>query len=495
MDGIFLGTENGNAVTFQVAKYAAEGNAILGIRGSGKTWTAKQIAEQLLDAGVPIVVFDPIGSWRYLKVGINGKPGYPVVVAGGVKGDIELTVQSAPQIVEAAMRQNISLVVDLYDPRLSKADWHKIVASCIRLLLYQNQGHGLRHIFLEEAAEFIPQRIGRDQAQVYAECEKLARMGGNVQLGYTLINQRAEDVNKSVLELAEVLLLHRQKGRHSITALTKWLQVADVNESVTITKALPVLGQGECFAWLGLSTDPMRVKVQPIKTFHPNRETRTVEPKAAATSVENFVKKIREEIAQQVKAQESRIGAELHLHPNTRKALKDVRTYPRLPEGEPQPTFFEEALRLQNWMRDRYPQYKDLPVDEAVKKAITAIEDREQAETARAIELSNRLLLIKETLGPQYEMLKRIFTHVEESLESSKPQRTTDPAKWEPWFQKLGASKGRMLREIVTAGRMTRQQLIIACGVSRETVRIYTQEMLRAKLIEWDGDYLVPAKV
>jgi hypothetical protein len=47
-----------------------------------------------------------------------------------------------------------------------------------------------RHIFLEEAAEFAPQRIGHDQGSIYAEIEKLARMGGNAGLGYTLINQR-----------------------------------------------------------------------------------------------------------------------------------------------------------------------------------------------------------------------------------------------------------------------------------------------------------------
>jgi hypothetical protein len=76
---------------------------------------------------------------------------------------------------------------------------------------------------LEEAAEFVPQRIGPDQGSVYAEIEKLARMGGNASLGYTLVNQRAEEVNKAVLELCDCLFLHRQKGRNSLTALSKWL--------------------------------------------------------------------------------------------------------------------------------------------------------------------------------------------------------------------------------------------------------------------------------
>lgn len=47
--------------------YVTQGTAILGIRGAGKTYTAKGIAEQMLDAKVPIIVFDAIGVWRYLK--------------------------------------------------------------------------------------------------------------------------------------------------------------------------------------------------------------------------------------------------------------------------------------------------------------------------------------------------------------------------------------------------------------------------------------------
>lgn len=58
--------------------YASQGNAILGIRGSGESHTATWIAEQLMDDGIPFIAFDPIGVWRYLKVGRDG-PGYGMV--------------------------------------------------------------------------------------------------------------------------------------------------------------------------------------------------------------------------------------------------------------------------------------------------------------------------------------------------------------------------------------------------------------------------------
>ncbi len=257
-------------VSIPITEYASQGNAILGIRDSGKSYSATYLAESLLEADIPFVAFDPIGIWKFLRVPGKGK-GYPVVVAGGRNGDLPLTPQSAPEIVRAAMRENIPLVIDLYDMRLSKSDWKQIVEQSVRLLLYENGDHGLRHIFIEEAAEFAPQRVGPDQGRVYAEIEKLARMGGNARLGYTLINQRSEEVNKAILELCDCLFLHRQKGRNSITNLSKWLDIGSVEASKEIIKSMPLLGQGECWIWTAGSDVPVRVKMPVKNSFHPDR--------------------------------------------------------------------------------------------------------------------------------------------------------------------------------------------------------------------------------
>lgn len=267
--------------------YASQGNAILGIRNSGKSYTATSLAERLMDDNIPFIAFDPIGIWRYLKVGKKGA-GYPVVVAGD-NGDLPLTPQSAPDIVRAAMKENISLVVDLYSMKLSKKDWRTIVEQSIRLLLYENKPCGLRHIFIEEAAEFCPQRIQPEDGRVYAEIEKLARMGGNASLGYTLINQRPEEVNKAVLENCDCLFLHRQKGRHSLTALGKWLNVADTKNAKEIINSLPSLEQGECWVWLQGTHDPQRLIMPEKKTVHPDRKNPLQTSAGVSSDVSKFV--------------------------------------------------------------------------------------------------------------------------------------------------------------------------------------------------------------
>lgn len=55
-------------VSIATIEYASQGSAVLGIRDSGKSYTATAIAEHLMDGGIPITAFDPIGIWRFLRV-------------------------------------------------------------------------------------------------------------------------------------------------------------------------------------------------------------------------------------------------------------------------------------------------------------------------------------------------------------------------------------------------------------------------------------------
>jgi len=268
------------SLSIPITQYASQGNAVLGIRDSGKSYSATYLAEQLYAAGVPFVAFDPSGVWKFLRVPGKGA-GLPVVVAGGKAPDLPLTPQSAPEIVRAAMRANVSLVLDLYDIHMSKADWSRIVESCVRVLLYENGDHGLRHIFIEEAAEFAPQQIAGDKAKVYAEVEKLARIGGNALLGYTLINQRAEQVNKAVLELCDCLFLHRQKGKNSLNSLAKWLEYSQGSATKGIIQGLPTLPSGECWVWPAGAEHATHVKMPQKNTFHPDRRALIANPAAA----------------------------------------------------------------------------------------------------------------------------------------------------------------------------------------------------------------------
>lgn len=253
-----------------VREYAVVANAVLGIRDSGKTYTATKAAEELFDASIPFLALDPIGVWHTLRIPGAGR-GYPVVVAGGKHGDLPLTVKSVGEIVRAAMKANISLVLDLFSADLSKADWKRIVRETAEILLHENADHGLRHVFIEEAAEFVPQIMRGADGQVFAAVEKLVRMGGNSKVGVTLINQRSADLNKSVLELCANVFVHRQRGKNTLLDLKKWLALTDPSTEKKITGSLPDLPSGQCWVMGNDLKTPMLVKVMKKNSRHPDR--------------------------------------------------------------------------------------------------------------------------------------------------------------------------------------------------------------------------------
>lgn len=421
--------------------YASQGNAILGIRDSGKSYTATYLAEQLMESNIPIIAFDPIGVWRYLKVGKNGK-GFPVVVAGD-EGDLPLTPESAPDIVRAAMKENVSLVIDLYSMSLSKADWKRIVESCVRLLLYENKNCGLRHIFIEEAAEFCPQKINPGQGTVYAEIEKLARMGGNASLGYTLINQRAEEVNKAVLELCDCLFLHRQKGRHSITALGKWLDITDTSNAKQVTNSLPSLEQGECWVWLQGSHKPIKVNIPEKQTVHPDRKNPLVITKGVTADVSVFVERMKQSLTEIKKPSKKEVSLPRQLQNGT------------------------EIIEL--------------------KERVTTLEQEVQSERVLRQQAEQKLSAVKKMLLPQYEQMKNIFAEAEIS------ETTTSYGNYDTWLERFTGKHRKMFEMIIQHKKLDRRKWALLSDIpySSEYMNLGIRKLRQLKIVDKVGNEFI----
>lgn len=391
-----------DTIAIDPVAYGSQGSAILGIKDSGKSYTATFLAERLFEHGIPFVAFDPIGVWRFLRVprsGSDGK-GYPVVVAGGEDGDLPLTIAGAPEIIRAAMRNNVSLVIDLFDINLSRADWRRIVTSCIRVLLHENRPFGLRHVFLEEAAEFIPQRP--TDPVVYAEVEKLARMGGNSRLGYTLINQRSQEVAKAVLELCENVFLHRQRGKNALENLDKWLAVAEVKDQRRIIASLPDLPQGQCWAWIGgdKPKPPALITVPMKNSLHPDRRVRHEDhaiKNASAVNVGAFVQQMLATLEAVVKEAEANDPVML------RRQIVELR---KQVSGAASP--FDKAYVAEEYnrgSREGYiAAYSEMSenVKEAFQKAFAAVRAAEAASDmmSSVVEIANRCMQGKFPASP-----------------------------------------------------------------------------------------------
>ncbi len=268
-----------------------------------------------------------------MKVPRDGAGGraYKVVVAGGRDPDLPLTPHSVPEIVRSALKERIPLIIDLFSKTLSKADWRRIVTAAIHIIHYENEG-GALHVFLEEAAEFVPQRI--NDGETYAEVEKLVRMGGNASVGITLINQRSQEVNKAVLDnCGTALVLGCQVGKHAIEAVGKWIERLDENTAVEVTSSLPKLKPGEAWVWTRKNEDhPTREQMPMCRSFHPDRRTpEIVIQSAKATDTAEFVARMAKSIPhviEEAKANDpgelKRQIAELKRQLDSRPAEKEI---------------------------------------------------------------------------------------------------------------------------------------------------------------------------
>src|SRR5688500_6199055 len=87
--------------------------AVLGKTGSGKTYAAKGIVEQLLRDDRQVCVLDPTGAWWGLRLGADGKGrGFDVVLLGGQHRDIPLAERSAAAVARLVTQQGASVVID-----------------------------------------------------------------------------------------------------------------------------------------------------------------------------------------------------------------------------------------------------------------------------------------------------------------------------------------------------------------------------------------------
>lgn len=245
--------------------------AILAKRGAGKTYTAGVMAEEFFKCGIPFVIFDPIDVHWGLRLNKNGKDkGLPVVVFGLEHADIPLDREMGRQIAQAVVKENISCIISTFGmPKIAQR--HLIAEFAEELLNINNTP---RHIFIEEAHEFVPQRVFGAMGKCFNAVSNLVVMGRNRGIGVTLINQRAATINKDVLTQLDTLLAFRNVSPQDRKALKEWVEYHSAEgDFEQFMKSLPSLPTGEGWIWspefLAIFK---RIKIRKRETFHPDRE-------------------------------------------------------------------------------------------------------------------------------------------------------------------------------------------------------------------------------
>lgn len=271
--------------------------AVLAKRGSGKSFLARRLAEQLHHAGQQIVILDPKGDTWGIRSSADGKhPGLPIVIVGGEHADVPLEATAGELVAKLVVEERVSLLVDL--SLLRKGDVGRFCAEFLETLYRLKAREAYRTplmLIVDEADAIAPQKVLDKQGgyafRMLGAIEDIVRRGRQRGIGCTLVTQRSAVLNKNVLTQTQILVALRTTSPQDLAAMGEWVGAHGTPEQHAQVKAtLPSLPTGDAWFWSpGWPTAAgifQRVHVLPIETFDsgatPRPGERRVEPKHLA---------------------------------------------------------------------------------------------------------------------------------------------------------------------------------------------------------------------
>lgn len=297
--------------------------AILAKRGAGKTWTGAVMAEEFYKNKIPFVVFDPIDVFWGLRLTFNGKDkGLPIVVFGIQHADILLDRDMGRKIAQAIVKDNISCVISTFG--MPKVAQRHLIAEFAEELL--NINNTPRHVFIEEAHEFVPQRVFGGLGKTFNAVSNLVVMGRNRGIGVTLINQRAATINKDVLTQIDTLLAFQNVSPQDRKALKEWVEYHSAEgDFEKFMSSLPSLPKGEGWIWSPEFLSIFkRIKIRKRETFHPDREQigeKFTMPELTQIDIQEFISKFTSSIKEKSEKKSKNVKLPPIMGDNIEKSL------------------------------------------------------------------------------------------------------------------------------------------------------------------------------
>lgn len=239
---------------------------ILAKRGSGKTYAASVLVEEMITAGLPVCVIDPVGVWWGLRSSADGTgPGLPVTILGGEHADLPLSAGSGAAVAGLLVAERHPMVLDLSG--MSKTAQRRFMTDFLECLYHRNREP--LHLVVDEADLFAPLRGGKDTMRLLGAYEDVVRRGRAHGLGCTSITQRPASLHTDIRSQAEVLIALRMIGTHDVAAIDEWVRLhASDAEARELKASLPSLPVGTAWVWSpGWLEILVKVQVRTRRTF------------------------------------------------------------------------------------------------------------------------------------------------------------------------------------------------------------------------------------
>jgi hypothetical protein len=465
--------------------------AILGRTGSGKSYFATKLCEEMLEAKAQVVALDPVGVWWGLRVGTlkvdhGPPPGYSIPVFGGMHGDVPLEPGGGALIADLIVEKNISAVVDLSNFLLSEQ--RKFATDFATQLFHRKKTQrSAIHVFFEEAQEFVPQQVRGDVARMVGAFERLIKLGRNFGIGASLISQRPQAVNKDVLNQTECLFAFQMTGPQERKAIESWIREKGLNEDIMTVLPHLKIGQAHVWSpqWLRISkTITIAEKKTADVSCTPKPGAKLIEPaQLSQIELEDLsdkmlatIERAKQEDPKALRAEVAKLKAEL------------------IAAGK--------IVRIEKRDRVEVPVLKDGHLDR-LEKLLNRISlnQFEAVMTKAALPILARLAEVDEALLPIREAMTKLALGVPPPARIPVPPPAATrplPAAPKPAPPRnnngaeggvsLGVGERRCGVAIAQHGRVTREQLTVLTGYKRSTRNTYIQRMRAAGLVSEVGD-------
>jgi hypothetical protein len=221
--------------------------AILGMTGSGKSTTARDLVEQVVAEGSRVCILDTVKSdWWGITSSADGKrPGLPFTILGGPHAHLPLSRTMGKAIADVVANGSLPLsIVDMADFGPGDAS-HFFVDFAERLF---KKTKGVLYLVIEEAHELAPkERVGfeKENMGVYW-AKKLATGARSRGLRMVVLTQRSQSLHNAVLGSCENMVVMRMTAPADQKPAVDWLKanVKDKELRTQVTESISSLPDG-----------------------------------------------------------------------------------------------------------------------------------------------------------------------------------------------------------------------------------------------------------
>lgn len=246
--------------------------AFLGMRGSGKTYAASVLVEDMIEEGrAQLVIVDPLDAmWGLSRNADNSGPStLGIKVFGSDECGEPLAPDAGRAMARTIVQTNDSYLFSLAAMR--RDEQTTFVADLIEELYFLQHTRGTPiHLVVDEADLYAPQaNADEEQKRARNAMEDIWRRGRKRGFGGSILTQRPSSISKNVLTQTEVLVVGRLGAPQDHDAVEAWVTANDVGSAwYRMKEALPGLKKGVMFlrspSWLEAVR---RIAVRPKRTF------------------------------------------------------------------------------------------------------------------------------------------------------------------------------------------------------------------------------------